>query len=82
MSEMKMLISKYPKQAPCKDCTDRHPDCHSSCELYRQYASDKKQYLAETYAADKAAHEADDILVKGALRTIKKHNSAKQKSKM
>lgn len=74
-----MLISKYPKQSPCKGCTDRHPECHSSCALYNQYVSDKKKYLHETYAAYKAACEATDILVKGALRTIKKNNAAKAK---
>jgi hypothetical protein len=23
--------------APCKDCTDRHPACHGSCEKYRAW---------------------------------------------
>ena len=25
--------------SPCKDCTDRHPLCHSDCERYISYKS-------------------------------------------
>jgi hypothetical protein len=28
------------KNAPCKDCHDRHPNCHSQCEEYRKYRHD------------------------------------------
>ena len=26
-------------QAPCKDCQDRHVNCHSTCERYKEYRS-------------------------------------------
>lgn len=29
---------------PCKDCADRHPICHDSCE---KYAAWRKFHLAE-----------------------------------
>lgn len=24
-------------QAPCKDCENRHPNCHSECEAYQAF---------------------------------------------
>lgn len=24
-------------KAPCKDCPDRHPNCHSECEAYQAF---------------------------------------------
>lgn len=26
-------------KAPCKNCPDRHPNCHSHCEDYQAYAA-------------------------------------------
>lgn len=25
------------KTAPCKDCPDRHPNCHSKCAKYKDF---------------------------------------------
>ena len=37
----------------CKDCTDRHPTCHSTCEKYLgEKAEDEKRKAAE--AGDRA----------------------------
>jgi len=29
---------------PCGDCEKRHVGCHSECELYKQYAEDRKRF--------------------------------------
>lgn len=30
--------------APCKDCIDRHTNCHVSCELYSEYRKELDLY--------------------------------------
>ena len=56
--------------SPCKDCTERFPGCHSSCQLYGKFreACDKRReernrqtptndYLVETFfKTQKRAH--------------------------
>lgn len=37
--------------SPCKDCSDRHPACHGSCEKYKAWAERdhaQKKHLEET----------------------------------
>lgn len=72
-----MIISVYPKPAPCKGCADRCAGCHAHCALYKAWQGEKDAYLTKYKheAAGEAA--ARDILVQGALRTIKKNNAAK-----
>lgn len=31
--------------APCKDCVDRHPGCHSECERYAEYSNERAEML-------------------------------------
>lgn len=31
--------------APCKDCADRHPGCHSECEWYMKYSKERAEML-------------------------------------
>lgn len=31
------------KSAPCKDCIDRHINCHSSCEKYKNWQIEDKE---------------------------------------
>ena len=31
------------KSAPCKDCTERHPGCHSECEKYKEYSRERTE---------------------------------------
>lgn len=33
------------KNAPCKDCECRHPNCHSECEDYIQYSRERTEIL-------------------------------------
>lgn len=30
-------------KAPCKDCQDRHDNCHAECEKYIIYAEERKR---------------------------------------
>ena len=32
-----------PPQSPCKDCEDRHINCHSKCEKYLLFKSERIQ---------------------------------------
>lgn len=72
-----MIISDYPKPAPCKGCTDRCADCHAHCTLYTAWNEEKAAFLAEHDKKAAGARAAKDILIQGALRTIKKNNAAK-----
>lgn len=29
--------------APCKDCAERHLGCHSKCEKYEEYSSERSE---------------------------------------
>ena len=40
------------RNAPCKDCNDRHETCHSSCSKYQEYL-DYKNYINEIAAKEK-----------------------------
>lgn len=40
-----MYFRFYPNgkvKAPCKDCEDREPGCHSKCEKYIEYSKDRE----------------------------------------
>lgn len=39
--------------APCKNCTDRRPHCHSCCERYNEFCKDNKR-LQELKQDEKA----------------------------
>lgn len=32
---------------PCKDCPDRHPNCHSACDAYAQYSNERTRICEE-----------------------------------
>lgn len=32
--------------APCKDCQDRHPNCHSTCEKYAEFKAENERRKA------------------------------------
>ena len=31
-------------RAPCKDCPDRHPECHGRCEKYLAFRAERDKY--------------------------------------
>lgn len=33
---------------PCKDCTDRHLNCHSACDAYAQYSNERRHVCEES----------------------------------
>ena len=35
--------------APCKDCPDRHINCHSSCERYAEYKKKNNEQREKDY---------------------------------
>lgn len=39
------------KKAPCKDCKERHENCHSECEAYLEYNADREQIRKRKQAA-------------------------------
>ncbi len=46
--------------SPCKDCPDRHVNCHSSCEAYAEYQQKhkaEKERLYKEHALDKAINQ-------------------------
>lgn len=40
--------------SPCKDCRERKPNCHASCEKYEQYKLDIQQIRDEGKGAEMA----------------------------
>ena len=32
---------------PCKDCIDRHPNCHSACDAYARYSNERARICEE-----------------------------------
>lgn len=52
------------KTAPCKDCSDRHPNCHSKCEKYKEF---RRELEARAEAIRKLKH-----IEQLAIRRIKK----------
>ena len=51
--------------APCKDCTDRHPLCHSECERYKAFDAE----CQERRAKRQMELMVDDALSQGMIRT-------------
>jgi len=47
--------------APCKDCPERVPGCHSSCEKYLTFTDQRqraKEYLRQIADEEQTAHDA------------------------
>ena len=44
--------------APCKNCPDRTPDCHSTCKDYKDYMIENEKIKAERR---KHSRETDDF---------------------
>jgi hypothetical protein len=39
-----ILVSHYSKEAPCRECKERHTACHDSCEKYLSWQEEKNSY--------------------------------------
>ena len=42
-------------KAPCKDCPDRHQNCHSECDKYKAF-SDERKRLCQLKNEDSIKH--------------------------
>lgn len=61
------MIVSMTTDSPCRNCTERSYNCHSSCERYRQY----KDKLEETRAKINA-HNAEVAFGKSVKRRVVK----------
>ena len=43
--------------APCKDCGDRVIGCHSTCDKYKQFADERKEYVQKVNACRRKDRE-------------------------
>lgn len=41
-------------QSPCKDCENRHPNCHSECDAYQSYYRANREENAKRYRENQA----------------------------
>ena len=49
-----------PPKAPCKDCEDRHRNCHGECEKYKVFKFDRiitKQKIRKAYMVQSMIEE-------------------------
>lgn len=46
-------------QAPCKDCAERHLNCHGSCSKYAEYQEVKKTETLKAYRHYKSERAFD-----------------------
>lgn len=55
---------------PCRDCPDRHINCHSECTRYLRW----KEHLAALKAAEKAEKDKDDMFHQRHLKLRRKYS--------
>ena len=53
--------------APCKNCPDRRPHCHSCCDKYIEYVKFREDVRKRKHSE----HDADAITIETALRIRK-----------
>lgn len=53
--------------APCKNCPDRRPHCHSCCDKYIEYVKFREDVRKRKYSEN----DADAIAIEMALRIRK-----------
>ena len=59
---------------PCKDCEDRHPHCHSECDLYAQMKAERDAAMADL-RQKKAESREQMRTYQQTMRTCKKIGS-------
>lgn len=47
--------------APCKDCGDRVVGCHSTCDKYKQFADERKEYVQQVKACRRKDKEYMEV---------------------
>ena len=65
-----------PPAAPCKDCTERHRNCHSECSRYKSFAQGRRDIHKKIYQ--------DNIIqvLIGESESNKRYKTAKRKNKL
>ncbi len=58
-------------QAPCKDCPEREPGCHSKCQKYADYKAYKADVAHKRYLASIAPEGAK----RGMWRKIRREHN-------
>lgn len=55
-----MIEYRHKDEAPCKNCKDRHPACHSECKGYKEWLEvlDKEKELFWKAEAGNCAHSS------------------------
>ena len=43
--------------APCKDCCERGIGCHSTCDKYKQFEDERKEYVQKVKACRRKDRE-------------------------
>lgn len=59
--------------APCKDCPDRHPNCHSHCEAYQEYDAFNKAKNEQRILKNIGIYEMSHRKAKGHFRKLQKN---------
>ena len=47
--------------SPCKDCVDRTVRCHSTCDKYKQFADERKEYVRKVKACKRKEREYMEV---------------------
>ena len=55
---------------PCKDCSDRHINCHSECTRYLRW----KEHLAELKAAEQLEKDKESMFQQTRLKLRRTHS--------
>lgn len=69
------MINKMPN-APCKDCPDRTPTCHSTCKTYITYQEEMSAFTKErkeNARVDRALNEMTSHRIKSRRREDKNY---------
>ena len=58
--------------APCKNCENRHPYCHSTCEAYQAYDRENKERNNKRVLEHSSIHASHDRREKAYFKSLKK----------
>ena len=79
-NNFKMRNGKQPQVAPCKDCAERHPACHSDCEKFKGWKERenkaKKEFMENYYCEKYFEHQ---IYKRQDVKMAEKHRASSLK---
>ena len=62
--------------SPCKDCVDRTVGCHSTCDKYKQFADERKEYVRKVKACKRKEREYMEVKQTSIYKSLR--NSGKK----